>query len=76
MSDGLRERLVAVAQKCADEWNARHPEGTRVVVRRDSGQRMETKTRSAAAVMGHQAVVWVEGIAACYALSHVEAIDD
>lgn len=59
-----------------DRWNKAHPVGTKVIVWRDTpGLVTQTKTRSAAQVLsGHSAVIWLEGIAGCYALSHVRAL--
>lgn len=61
---------IAVSQ-----WNAAHPEGTPVTVTLDSGRRVETRTRSRAAVLGnHTAVVWLAGITGCYALERVTPV--
>lgn len=63
------------AEALVELWNARHPEGTPVIVHRDSGERFETKTRSAASILpSGEAVIWVEAIAGCYALKRVEPI--
>jgi hypothetical protein len=46
-------------------------------VRLDSGEVRETRTRSTAMLLsGHTAVIWLEGIAGCYALECVTAIDE
>lgn len=59
------------------EWNKRHPVGTPVRVRTDTRGTIETVTRSEAQMLsGHTAVVWVEGIAGCYALERVTAIGE
>lgn len=56
---------------CA-RWNAAHPVGTKVIVRRDGGQEEETATRSEALVLsGHSAVIWLDGISGCYLLDRV-----
>lgn len=61
-------------QKVVDAWNAKYPVGQPVTVNRDSGEQMETVTRTPAQLLsGHTAVVWIEGIASCYALTHVKA---
>jgi hypothetical protein len=57
-------------------WNAAHPVGTLcrywTGVREGEGQL--AKTRSAAGMVGgHSAVIWLEGVSGCIALSHVEA---
>jgi hypothetical protein len=57
-------------------WNAKRPPGTKVAVTLDSGEVRETKTRSAAEMLGgHTAVVWLDGIAGAYLLSRVMAIE-
>lgn len=62
-------------ERICDRWNTRHPIGTPVVVKRDGGQTISTRTRSAAQVLGgHTAVIWVEGISGCYALDRVSAL--
>lgn len=60
-------------RQCA-KWNAKHPAGADVVLTTDAGQKIETKTRSAASVLGgHSAVVWLDGFAGCWSLSSVKA---
>lgn len=64
-------------QKC-DNFNEACPIGTTVIyesVKGDPMTRRETKTRSEAYVLsGHTAVVFVEDVAGCVALDHVEEI--
>lgn len=61
--------VIAVRQ-----WNEAHAVGTIVVVRKDDGSKVTTRTRSEAWVLGgHSAVVQLEGIAGCYALERVQA---
>ncbi|HLM68475.1 MAG TPA: hypothetical protein VK358_13145 [Longimicrobium sp.] len=72
--EGAVQRALAEDAACA-AWNAAHPVGTPVVVRRDGGGETHTRTRSAAAIIGYRAVVWCEGIPSCYALSHVSPTD-
>lgn len=53
------------------------PIGTPVIVHRDNGDRLKTHTRSAPWLMGgHSWVVQVEGIAGCYALSHISIVHE
>lgn len=55
-----------------ENWNLKHPVGTRVVVRKDDGTKMTTVTRSQAELLsGHTPVIWVTGISGCYALERV-----
>jgi len=59
-----------------------HSVGTDVIVTKDDGTEIKTKTRSAAYMLGasgdypgHTAVIQLEGISGCYALDRVrEAI--
>jgi hypothetical protein len=56
-------------------WNLKYSVGTPVVVRMDSGEKRETKTRSRAEILsGHTAVIWLEGIAGCYCLDRVKPL--
>ena len=61
---------AAELQRVVDAWNRLWPVGTVVDLRMDSGEVRRTKTRSAAQVLsGHTAVIWLEGVSGCYALS-------
>ena len=56
-------------------WNNRVPVGTSVTYKKDDGSSIETKTRSAAEILGgHTAVVWLEGISGCVRLDRVATI--
>lgn len=67
-----RKPDLAKLQKQCDEFNATNPVGTRVILKKDVGTEVHTKTRSVAQVLsGHSAVVWLEGVAGCYALDRV-----
>lgn len=56
-------------------WNEEHAIGTPVIVTRDNGEELRTKTRSAAWVLsGHSAVIMVDGISGCYALERVRPV--
>lgn len=67
-------RLAALAVRT---FNEKHPAGTPVRYISDFADPRPrvTKTRSSAQILasGH-AVVWVEGVAGCVALSHVEVV--
>lgn len=66
---------VANLQAKCDAWNAAHPVGTEVSVRKDGGEIMLTKTRSAAEVMGgHSAVIWLDNVRGCYLLDRIKAV--
>jgi hypothetical protein len=57
-----------------NRWNKNHPPETPVVLTKDDGSEVETKTRSGAWLLGgHTAVVMVEGISGCYLLERVRA---
>ena len=64
-------------QRLVDVWNRDCPVGTPVLywlgAREGEGKR--SKTRSSAELLGgHTAVVWIEGVSGCVALSHVRNI--
>lgn len=81
---GMRVRLCKepppspqeVATALADLWNTRHPIGTVVRYWRGlmEGEPSGTgPTRTAAQVLGDNAVVWIAGCSGCVHLSHVLA---
>jgi hypothetical protein len=58
-----------------DVFNAQTAIGATVRVKKDSGEMVETTTRSRAEVLsGHSAVIWLEGISGCYLLDRVRPI--
>jgi len=60
-------------QKICDAWNEKHPVGTEVIVTKDLGEKIRTKTRSKAEVLsGHTPVIWLNGISGCYILERVK----
>lgn len=70
-----RKSPAALEKECAD-FNARVPVGGKVRVAIDFQDPIETTTRSAAEVLsGHTAVVWLDGVRGCYALSHVTPLE-
>lgn len=71
-----RAAHIAAQQALVDEFNRVHAIGAAVILTKDTGE-VRTKTRSAAQVLsGHSAVVWLEGVAGCYALDRVRADDE
>lgn len=57
-------------------WNQAHPPGTPVVVTRDNGTEVQTRTRSQAELLGgHTPVVWLLGLTGCHALERVRVSD-
>lgn len=66
-----RPNSAKLQQQC-DAWNAAHPIGTSVVVRKDNGINQQSQTSSEAYVMGgHSAVIFITGISGCYDLNRV-----
>lgn len=61
--------MATKAELMVENWNLKHPVGTHVFLRKDSGQIQATKTRSEAEVSasGH-AVCWFEGVTGYYLL--------
>lgn len=58
-----------------DAWNSHYPVGTAVVVTRDLGEPVPTKTRSLAQRLpSGTPVIWLDGIAGCYLLERVRAV--
>jgi hypothetical protein len=78
--DGVRLDVAleeATQAALVRQWNEAHRVGVAVVVRLDGGGELLTTTRSPAHLLGgHSAVVWVHGLASCYALSHVTPIQE
>jgi hypothetical protein len=63
-------------QQAVDKWNSTYQIGQAVLLLKDSGETVRTKTRSAAEVLsGHTAVIWLEGVRGCYMLSRVKAAE-
>ncbi|WP_221142429.1 hypothetical protein [Rhizobium lentis] len=72
----MRRPNVAKLQAACDAFNARVSVGSAVKLKKDSGEIIETKTRSRAEVLsGHSAVTWLEGISGCYLLDRVTSVD-
>lgn len=71
----LKQKELA-ARVAIVNWNKKYPVGTKVNVKKDNGEVLNTVTRSAADVIGCMAVIWVEGIAGCYSLDRVTAVLD
>lgn len=65
---------AALAQDDVDAWNAKHPIGTAVILTKDNGAQVTTKTRNEASVLGSVPVIWLEGVSGCYRLDRVEAV--
>ncbi len=68
-----RRPNTAKLQAQCDAFNAAHPVGTSVMLKKDFvPEPIETKTRSGAQVLsGHSAVIWLEGVTGCYHLDCV-----
>lgn len=62
----------ARARRQCDEWNAAHPVGTAVVLTKDGGEVVNTKTRSEAYICdAGYAVLFLEGVTGYYLLDRV-----
>lgn len=59
-----------------DKFNAEHPVGTPVSVKLADGGKLTTKTRTTAAYLYEEPVVWIEGFDACVDLREVEVSTD
>ena len=73
-----RAQLVESGRVLA--WNAAFPIGTLVdywTFTREGNPSGRAKTRSKSELLGgHTAVVWIEGVASCVALTHVKPVED
>lgn len=54
-------------------FNEKIPVGTRVIVVRDDGTKVDSNVRAPAEMLGETPVVWLDGISGCYLLSRVSA---
>jgi hypothetical protein len=55
-------------QKIVNLFNLTYPVGTKVILRKDSGE-VETTVRAPAEILqGHSAVGWFEGVSGCYSI--------
>ena len=74
-----RRKSMAAMMRQADTdaavWNSKHTVGCPVVLTKDDGSTIKTKTRSQAWNLCGTAVVMVDGIAGGYDLSRIEAQD-
>lgn len=69
--------MSVAAQEIVDEFNATYPVGApvRYWTGTKDGPGKPSKTRTQARVLGgHTPIVWVEDVAGCLALSHVEPV--
>ncbi|KIX14989.1 hypothetical protein [Dethiosulfatarculus sandiegensis] len=62
-------------QITVDHFNNSHPCPCDVEVTLDDGQKIETRTRKKAHLLGgHTPVIWLDGISGCYRLDRVRPI--
>lgn len=55
-------------QKIVNDFNAKYPVGTKVILRKDSGE-VETEVAAVARILsGHSAVAWFAGVTGCYSV--------
>lgn len=66
--------MAKKAQMQADAWNEKYPEGTKVILTKCDGSKVETKTRSIAWEASCTAIVKVDGIAGGYDLDCIKVI--
>lgn len=75
---GPRRPSEAVVAAVVARWNEAHQKGTRVRYwkgPREGEPTGEATTRAPAeALGGHTAVVWLDGVSGCIALTHVEVV--
>jgi len=70
------EARAETEKALVEAWNSTHEEsGCAVRVRKDDGSEVETKTRSAAWLLGgHTAVILLEGISGAFMLNRVRLL--
>ena len=72
---GRRIRGQARAERSVRKWNETVPVGSEVLLTKDDGTKVRTRTRSTAAMLsGHTAVIWVEGESAAWLLERVRPV--
>lgn len=64
-------RAIDSPQMIVGAWNEHHQIGMDVIVTKDDGGEIQTKTRSSAWLIGSIPVIQIEGVAGCYALDRV-----
>jgi hypothetical protein len=78
VSIALQVKRPNLKAECAmvDAWNAANKIGAAVTYRKDNDKAILTKTSSLAEMLsGHTAVIWLDDIRGCVALSRVNAIE-
>jgi hypothetical protein len=65
----------AAALKEIEAWNAKVPVGADVCLHKDSGEKVHSRTRSAAQLMCDSAVAWFDGVSGAYAIDHAHPIE-
>lgn len=69
----MKRQSLAKLQKQCDAWNEANHVGCNVILTKDNGVQVPTKTRSEAQILsGHSAVIWLEGVRGCYLLDRVK----
>lgn len=72
--DGMIKPTKKQLHDAVAEWNEKVPVGAPVCYRKDTGEIIQTKTRSRAEMLsGHTPVVWLDGVRGCVALTHCSA---
>jgi hypothetical protein len=65
------QAVIELNRKMVQDWET-VPVGSEVIVTKDDGSEVRTKTRSGPELMGgHSAVIWLEGVSGCYHLKRV-----
>lgn len=66
----------AKAKRAVASWNRKNPIGTEVSFEEflGGGETHRSKTRTAATLMSHEAVVWIEAQGSCVLLTHCTVI--
>lgn len=74
MTKAHRQEVTTLQGALVEAWKGT-PEGTDVIVTKDRGEEIRTRTRSAPWLLGgHTAVIMLEGISGGYSLARVRRV--
>lgn len=70
----MNHPLTPSPRSMVEQWNRLHPVGQTVMLRRDNGTEIVTRTRSEADMFGQIAVIWLRGVPGAYRLDRCRPI--
>lgn len=70
----MKQKSLAKLQKQVDEFNSIYAEGSKVNIKRDSGEIQSVTVAHKASILGgHSAVGWFEEISGCFSLDRIQS---